>query len=130
MAGPNFLGNHGAAARHPALNGVGAQNVTVQMGWGSGGGKSGDKLYVQLSGLVTGDINQGVFFQSDVPITVDYTLQNPGLALDMDPDIQSGVLWDGAQVIPAGVITEAEFSVFTVCRITMGGNGTFNIGVR
>lgn len=130
MSGPNFQGNHGAAFRHPALNGAGAQNVTVQMGWGTGSGKAGDVLFIQLSGLVIGDINQGVFFHSDVPIVVDYTLFNPGLACDPDPDTQAMVKWDGAQAIAAGQITEAEFSVFTVCRVTMGAAGVFNVGVR
>lgn len=130
MSSPIFQGNHGQAYRHPALNGAGALFVTVQMGWGCGSGKTGDKIYVQLSGMVTGDINQGVFFQSDVPITVDYTLQNPAIATDLDPDIQSGVLWDGAQAVPTGKMTKADWSVFTVCRVTMGGDGTFNIAVR
>lgn len=130
MGNPTFQGNHGAAYRHPAMNGAGAQFVTVQMGWGCASGKSGDHIYCQLSGLVTGDINQGVFFQSEVPITVDYTLQNPGIALDLDPNNQADVMWDGAQSIPPGVITRADQSVFTVCRVTMGGDGTVNIGVR
>lgn len=130
MGTPAFKGNSGAAYRHPGLNGAGHSFVTVQMGWGTGGGKSGDVLYLQLSGLVTGDINQGVFFQSEVPITVDYTLQNPSVALDFDPDNQADVLWDGAQAIPVKTITAAAFPIFTCARITMGGDGTFCVGVR
>lgn len=130
MGSPNFQGNHGAAYRHPGLNGTGAQNVTVQMGWGSGSGKTGQQLFVQLSGIVTGDINQGVFWHSDVPITVDYTLFNPGLATDTDPDTQAAVKWFGAQAVPVGQITKADWPVFTVARVTMGGNGCFNVGVR
>lgn len=130
MGRPIFKGNHHRGYIGHGSEGVGVQDVTVQMGWGSVTGKTGDVAFIQLSSLAITDINQGVFFQSECPVVIDYTLCNPSMSISFDPDIQASVLWDGAQAIPVGTMTEAEFGVFTAVRVTFNGNGTLYMGVR
>lgn len=130
MGNPIFQGNHHVGYKGHGINGTGSENVTVEMGWGTVAGKSGDVAYIQLSSLVTGDINQGVFFQSEVAVTIDYTLCNPGIAISPDPDCQAATLWDGAQAVTAGQMTKADWTVFTAIRVTFGGSGSLYVGVR
>jgi hypothetical protein len=130
MANPIFQGNHHKGYKGPGVSGTGIQNVTVEMGWGSVTGHSGDVCYAQLSSLVTGDINQGVFFQSECPVSVAYTLVNPGLAASLDPADQQAVMWTNEQAITANEIIEATCPVFTVMRITFGGSGTVYAATR
>jgi len=130
MGNPIFQGNHHNGYKGHGITGTGAERVTVEMGWGTVAGKSGDVAFIQLSSMVTGDINQGVFFQSEVPVTVDYTLCNPGIAASPEPECQDATLWNGAQSVSAGVMTKADWPVFTVIRVTFGGNGSFYAGVR
>lgn len=130
MANPVFQGNHHKGYKGHGVEGTGIQNVTVQMGWGSVSGRSGDVCYVQLSSMVTGDINQGVFFQSECPVTIDFTLVNPGLSASLDPADQDAVMWANTQTVAANDIVESNIPVFTVMRITFGGSGTFYTAVR
>lgn len=130
MGNPTFIGNHHRGYLGHGAEGTGTQNVTVQMGWGSISGRAGEIGYIQLSSLAITDINQGVFFQSECPVTIDYTLCNPSMSISFDPDVQDMALWDGAQAIPVGTMTEAAFSVFTALRVTFNGDGTLYMGVR
>jgi hypothetical protein len=130
MANPVFQGNFGRGFLGHGIRGTGDQRVPVEMGWGTGAGKTGDVMYVQLSSMLTGDINQGVFFQSEVAVTVDYTLCNPGIACSPEPENQAATMWTGAQAVAPNVLVEAQFPVFTVMRVTFGGNGSFYAGVR
>jgi hypothetical protein len=131
MTNPIFQGNHHAGYKGHGITGTGNERLTVEMGWGTVAGKSGDVAYIQLSSLVTGDINMGVYFQSEVPVTIDYTLCNPGIAISPDPDDQAATLWTGAQAVPGdGTIVTAAHPVFTVIRVTFGGDGSLYVGVR
>lgn len=128
--GPIFKGNHHHGYLGHGAWGTGAENVTVQLGWGSIAGHSGDVAYIQLSSMLQGDINQGIFFQSECPVTIDYTLCNPALASDYDPEVQASVLWSDTQTIPVNDITKSTAALFTVLRVMFGGEGTLYIGVR
>lgn len=130
MGNPIFQGNHHVGYKGHGINGTGADRLTVEMGWGTVAGKTGDVAYIQLSSLVTGDINQGVFFQSEVAVTVDYTLCNPGIAISPDPDSQAATLWNGSQAVVANTMTKADWPVFTAIRVTFGGDGSLYVGVR
>lgn len=130
MGHPVFQGNHRVGYKGHGINGTGAERVTVEMGWGTVAGKSGDVAFIQLSSMVTGDINMGVYFQSEVPVTIDYTLCNPGIATSPEPDNQDATMWDGAQAIPPNVITAAAHPIFTAIRVTFGGDGSLYVGVR
>ena len=131
MGNPIFQGNHHVGYKGHGINGTGAERLTVEMGWGTVAGKSGDVAYIQLSSLVTGDINMGVYFQSEVPVTIDYTLCNPGIAISPEPEDQDATRWTGAQLIPGdGTIVAAVHPVFTAIRVTFGGPGSLYMGVR
>jgi hypothetical protein len=127
---PKVVGNHRRGYLGHGTNGVGGQVVPVQLGWLAVTGKVGDTAFIQLSSIVTGDINMGVFFQSEAGVTVDYTLCNPGIACSPQPADQQSTMWNGAQVIPANDITPAKFNVFTAMRITFTSPGTVYVGVR
>jgi len=125
-----FQGNHHHGYKGKGSWGTGDQNVTVQLGWGSATGKDGDVCLIQLSSMVTGDINQGVFFQSECPVTVDYTLCNPGIAISPDPENQAMTMWTNPQSVAANQMVKADWPVFTVIKVTFNGDGTFYAGVR
>lgn len=130
MSNPKIIGNHRRGYMGHGLNGVGTEQVPVEQGWAAVTGKANDVAYLMLGPLLVGGVNQGVFFQSEVPVTVDFTLCNPGMAMSSQPDTQGMVMWDGAQAVPADVITAAKYNVFTTMRITFGGaGGTCYIGV-
>ncbi len=130
MGNPTILSNHSSIAYGPGIRGVFNQRVPVNMGWVSISGKAGDVAFIQLSSLVIGDINQGVFYQSEVAATAEYTLCNPGLTQDMSPEAQAAVLWTDSQDIAANQMVKADWSVFTSVKITLQGDGTLYIGVR
>lgn len=129
MSNPKIIGNHRRGYLGHGINGVGIEQVPMEMGWSAVKGKAGDKAYLQLGALLIGGLNQGVFFQSEVPVTVDYTLCNAAMAMSSDPDTQGMTMWDGAQAVPSTVITPAKYPVFSVMRITFTQPGTVYVGV-
>lgn len=117
---------------HDNVGGNGINNNKMQgLGWVSlTGSAAGDEIVVRLQDLAIGDINVGVFFQSEAGASVDFTLVNSELATNMDPLIQVGALWGSTLAVPAGgTITPSEV-LFTCCRVTFTAPGTVYIGVR
>lgn len=126
-----LIGNHSRGYMGHGFSGNGAQNVPVAMGWLSVvASEVNDVAYVQLSGIVTGDINQGVHFQSEVAATVEYTLCNPAVATNTDPAVQANVMWSNLQNVAADTVVQADVGVFTVAKIKFSAPGTFYIAVR
>lgn len=124
------LGNHSKGFLGHGIGGHGIANVPVGMGWDTlVASEASDVYYLQLSSVVTGDINRGIFFQGEVPVSIDFTLCNPALAADKDPAIQASVLWANTLAVPANTITPTDV-LFTVCRITFSAPGALYVGVR
>lgn len=126
----NVLGNHAKGYKGDGIRGTGNQLVPVQMGWAAVSGKAGEIAFVQLSGLVTGDINQGVFFQTEAAVNVRFTLANPGTVLDPDPIARGAALWTPVQAVAPGTIEQADFSAFTIMEMTFTAPGTCYVVVR
>jgi len=127
---PKFLGNFGASGARGNNNlGVGIANQPSQAGGGSMTGKAGDVGYVPMSSLRPESAStKSVHFQSEVPVTIDYTLCNLALATSPDPGAQASVLWSNTQSIAPGDIVSATIPCFTVIRVTFGGDGTLYLG--
>ena len=128
----NVIGNHSRAYLGHGINGNGIQNVPVGMGWTQGSAsEAGDVWLLQLTTVVTGDINQGIFFQSEAGATVEFTLFNPGIAGEHDAVSQASVMYDPTVLtVPAGgEIVEAP-SIFTIAKITFTAPGTVYVAVR
>lgn len=126
----NAIGNHSRGYIGKGIGGNGIQNVPVGMGWASAAAsEANDVWYVQLSTIVTGDINQGIFFQSEAGATVEFTLCNPGMATNDDPTVQASVLWGNSLTVPVDTITEAPV-LFTVAKVTFTAPGTVYVVVR
>jgi|SRR5471030_1278467 len=124
------VGNRAKGYLGHSPSGIGSANVPVGIGWsGWGADASGDVKIVQLSALIFNDLHFGIFFQSSVPITVEFTLSNPGMAMDPDPNVQGSVLWGNSLSVPAGEITKADV-LFTCCKITWSAAGEAYMGVR
>ncbi len=128
MASPKFHGNHGASFKHGS-SGDFTSDLPVAMGWGRMTGKTGDVGYISLSDLLHGDVNQAVYCQSEVAVTLDYTLCEPGRIMNAEPLIQNEIMWDGAQAVAPTVMTKCDFPVFTFMRVTFTGDGTIFFGV-
>lgn len=127
------LGNHSKGYLGHGIGGHGIANKPQGLGWDSiVASEAGDVYYVQLASLAIGDINQGVFFQSDNGATVDFTLCNSELAMDADPLVQPSVLWGNTLLVPSGgaIVTTPTLLMFTVLRITFTAPGVVYIGVR
>lgn len=124
------LGNHSKGYLSESAGGNGIQNVPAGMGWVAvTGSAAGDKAVVQLTTILTGEINQGVFFQSETGASVDFTLFNPGAATSPDPLVAAAVAWGSVLALPAGQIVKAPV-LFTCLRLTFTAPGTVYIGVR
>jgi hypothetical protein len=123
-------GNYHKGYLGKGSGGNGTQNVSVGIGWQAiTASQAGDVFYMQLTGAFLSNINQGIFFQSEVAATLEFTLCNPGLATSNDPTLQQSVLWANSTPLPANVITKAPV-IFTVCKITFSAPGTVYSGVR
>jgi hypothetical protein len=132
MATPKFIGNYGASGSRGHINeGVGIAAWPTQTGGGSLSGKSGDIGYIPLGSLLPpGGINQDVYFQSEVGVTIDFTLVNVALATSSDPEAQASVMWTNTQTVAANTIVKSDVPVFAALRVTFGGDGTLYILVQ
>jgi hypothetical protein len=127
------LGNHSKGYLGHGIGGHGIANNKQGLGWDClVASAAGDVEYVELSSLVIGDINQGVFFQSEAGATIDFTLCNSALATDRDPQAQASVLWGNTLTVPntKQIVTSPGLILFTVLRITFTQPGAVYIGVR
>ncbi len=123
------LGNHSKGFLSESANGNGIQNVPVGMGWiAATASEAGDEVVIQLTSLLAGQLQQGIYFQAEAAATVAYTLFNPGLAASPDPLDQASVVWTADVAIAPG-ITKAPV-LFTCMRITFGAPGTVYVGAR
>jgi hypothetical protein len=125
------IGNSGRAYSNAGIQGVGIGSLPSGMGWvGLINNAAGDQHIVTLQNIVSGDINQGIFFQASQAVTVEFTLSNIGAIMNNDPASQASVLWGNSLSLTADTITPCDL-LFTACRITFPTKGTeVYIGVR
>ncbi len=124
------IGNHGRGFVGRGITGVGGQNLPVGVGWCAViGSQAGDKEVVQLSSILNGNLQQGIFFQSEAGATIEFTLCNPGMADSTDPAEAAATLWANSLAVPASTIVKAPV-LFTACRITFNAPGAVYIGAR
>lgn len=123
-------GNYGTASMGHGASGVGsAGNVPVGMGWLSVVGKAGDVFYGQLSSIVTGDINQGIFFQAPAGATVEFTLAPISMVFSDSEAQRDTVPWGNSLTVPAGSITPAGL-LFTAFKLTFTAAGEVYVVTR
>ena len=67
-------------------------------------------------------------FQSNVPVEVSLTLCPTADALNENPLVQAGILWD-VNTVPANVITTLN-KTFAAMRIKFTGPGELHIGLE
>jgi hypothetical protein len=123
--GSNFLGGTGG-------NGIG-QNLPVGIGWvAASGNTAGDIVVVDISSILISNLSQGIYFQSDNGATVKFSLMNPAIAKNPDPQIQAiaAPLFVNSTALTAGGPIVKAPVVFTVCQITFTTPGTVFIGAR
>lgn len=126
------LGNHSIGyLGRDNVGGHGINNNKMQgLGWVCVvGSEAGDETVVRLQDLAIGDINVGVFFQSEAGAEIEFTLVNSAQATNMDPQVQAAVLWGNTLTVPVGTITPADL-LFTCCKVTFTAPGAVYIGVR
>ncbi len=124
-------GNYGAAHMGQGASGVGgANNVPVGMGWLAIAGKTGDTFYGQLSSIVTGDINQGIFFQAPAGATVEFTLASVGMVFNSSAAELATVPWANALTVPVGGAIVNAPVLFTVFKLTFTGDGEVYVVTR
>ena len=130
MATPKFIGNWSSSgSRGEPHEGVGIAGQPSQAGGGSLTGKSGDIGYIPMSAILpSGGLNQGVFFQSEVAVSIDYTMCGLGLATSSEPAAQAATLWTNSQSVAANDIVEATVHAFNCMRVTFNGDGTLYVG--
>lgn len=126
------LGNHSKGYLGHGIGGHGIANKQQGLGWDTlVASAANDEAVVQIGSLVIGDINQGFFFQSDNGATATFTLCNSELASDLDPAVQTSVLWANSLTIPAGgAIVTPGVLIFTCVKIKFAAPGTVYIGAR
>jgi hypothetical protein len=126
-----YVGNHSKGYLGKGSDGNGIQNVTVNgMGWlAVTASVANDVAYVPLNNIIASNIDQGIFFQSEVGATVQFSLANPALAASKDPADNAGAPWGNQITLVANTIQVAPV-LFTVCKITFSAPGTVYIGVR
>lgn len=119
-----YLGHHN-------IGGHGINNNKQQgLGWTCiVASEAGDEYVVNLSDLTIGDVNFGIFFQSEAGCSIDFTLCNSSLAEDLDPQVQPSVLWSNTLAVPANTIVPGVV-LFTCCKITFTAPGALYIGIR
>lgn len=123
-------GNHGRGFKGDAAGGVGMVSDPVGLGWAAISASAiSDKWVVQLSSIIMSQLAQGVFFQSEVAATVEFTLCNPSMATSLDPAENNQTKWGNSLTLSPSTIVKAPV-LFTACRITFGAPGTVYIGAR
>lgn len=126
------LGNHSVGyLGHRNIGGHGVNNNKQQgIGWDCFvASEAGDVYVVNISDLIMEGINYGVFFQSEAGCTVDFTLCNSSLAENLDPEVQTSVLWSNTLTVPANTITPGDV-LFTCLKITFTAPGAVYVGMR
>lgn len=113
------------------VGGNGINNSKMQgLGWVAlVGSAAGDETIVALEDLAIGDINVGIYFQSEAGAEVEFTLANSSHAKNADPLVQASVPWGNALTVPANTITPADL-LFTCCKVTFTAPGAVYVGVR
>lgn len=129
MKSPIIIGNHSRGFKTHGFDGQRGFNLPVGMGWCSVVGESGDTCVIQLTSLTLKDVNQGVYFQSTVPVSVEYSLANPGPLISQNPTIRNAGPWSPAQTVAPGNIVKADWPIFTAIKVTLNGDGALYIGV-
>ena len=126
VQGNSSKGNLGIA---PTGQGVSA-NYPTGMGWLCVmSNQANDVTYQALEGLLISQLAHGIFAQSSVAASLQFTLCNPAEALSLDPNLQAGVLWSPATTLVPGVITNLPV-LFTAVKITFPAAGQVYFGVR
>lgn len=113
MAEVTFLGNHGLAS----LGGRAAsQQPPAGFGYLVARGNAGAVGVAHSSGLqmIIGRVNIGVFMQSDVPVTVQFTLSPDPTAAD--------AVW-GSQITVSPSDIQKVNLAFTGIKVTFGTSG-------
>jgi len=108
---------------------AGAGSKVIPFAWAAVTAEAGDVAILEAAHLPIkyGAVNIGIYFQSEVPVDVDFTLCHPENAMDPDPAIQEGVMWSAGKVLAAAEIW-GQFMVFTAIRIKFNGKGTCYVG--
>lgn len=126
------IGNRGAyysgSGNFPQGNGI--RNVSdLSIATMSLTGALNDVVYIPANMLtVGGKLYQGYAFQSDCGCTVEYTLQNAGLACSTDPNVQATVKWANSLTVPnTAVITASTVNIFSAIKITFTAAGNVYI---
>lgn len=108
MPGAKMLGNRAASyIKGSGINGIGAAaTFKGALGWIGLSGKAGDVAYLN-AGDCTTHFDQGYFFQTTGGAALSFTLQDPAIACNPDPQIQATVAWvDLLTLAPADGIVQ------------------------
>ncbi len=126
-----LIGNRSAYFRG-GVGGIGGRNLPDGIvSWVGMVGKAGDILYLSAADCTaTNKVDQGYYFQAiGSAVTVDHTLQNPGLACNEDPAVQAGVDWCNPLDVTPGTILQSTLG-FSAIRITFAAAGEFYVVAR
>jgi len=114
------LGNRGKAWAyhgHAGNNGIGIAAQIVGLGWtGFTGSKAGDLAWERFDTVCSCDPQLGLYAQASGNAKLKFTLSNPAMAVNQDPQVQASVLWSNELVLSPGVITEIPV-LFSAVRI-------------
>jgi len=96
--------------------------------WVGAVGKAGDVAYFTAASCTSNNkLFQGYAFQSTGGCTVDFTLQNAGLAANPDPAVQASVKWANTLTVPADTIVQPTINLFSCIRVTWTEAGEFYV---
>lgn len=131
MSGAKMLGNRAASyIKGSGINGIGAAaTFKAALGWVGLVGKAGDVSYLN-AGDCTTHFDQGYFFQTTGGATLSFTLQDPAMACDPDPEVQAGVAWvDTLTLAPADGIVQ-RVKAFASLKVVFTADGEVYIVSR
>lgn len=112
------LGNHSVGGTH---NRIASGEKASGLGYITIAGTAGEKGVVETAGLMSmGRVALGAFVQSDVPVTLRFTLNRDA----KDPH----TVWGNQMVIPAGDIKPIPFPFLGIEVTFTGAGGILTIG--
>jgi hypothetical protein len=129
-----FIANRGNAYRDPAgANGIGTGKMLgpVPGGWVQVVGQEGDIVPVTSNDMAFRDFQGlGMFVQSDVAVSIRYSLSQLAQCGSEDATIRDSAMWTAAQTTTPGDIAPTAAGIWVCAEVTFTSAGTVAFHAR
>lgn len=128
----SIFGNRGPGWKGAHVQGVGISARGAQFGsWVAFTGKAGQVLYVGVSQALPGMFENSMAIQSNMAVTLEFTLCEENLVTSGDPLVAESATWGSSQSVPANDIVELNNGLpFTGIKFTFTGDTVLYIMAR